>query len=260
MKTKLEKDYATKDKELLALYNNKANVDTVNKKISEINSVKKAYTGVVNDMNNKNRTLSRFNESITPVSSVDMVVRQNTIKSSTNVSKPLPTVNKQTTNVAKPTPTVNNVSKPIAKPVVNNNVKPTLTNSTTKPVAKPTVTNTVKPIENKTNTVVNRVSKPEAITKDTSDLVALNLKYRSLKTHLANGDFGSPHMKKAVENRLKELEKEISTKNNSQYSNLTDFEKRYLERQFVEKNSKEDFKKTVDFLIKDMKEIGRAHV
>ena len=247
MKTKLEKDYATKDKELLALYNNKANVDTVNKKISEINSVKKAYTGVVNDMNNKNRTLSRFNESITPVSSVDMVVRQNTIKPSTNVSKPLPTVNKTTNNVAKPTPTVNNVSKPIAKPVVNNNVKPTLTTNTTKPVAKPTV----KPVENK---VVNRVSKPEAITKDTSDLIALNLKYRSLKTHLAKGDFGSPHMKKAVENRLKELEKEISTKNNSQYSNLTDFEKRYLERQFVEKNSKEDFKKTVDFLIKDMKE------
>ena len=247
MKTKLEKDYATKDKELLALYNNKANVDTVNKKISEINSVKKAYVGVVNDMNNKNRTLSRFNESITPVTSVDMVVRQNTIKPSTNVSKPLPTVNKQTTNVAKPTPTVSNVSKPIAKPVVNNNVKQTLTNNTTKPVAKPTV----KPVENK---VVNRVSKPEAITKDTSDLVALNLKYRSLKTHLAKGDFGSPHMKKAVENRLKELEKEISTKNNSQYSNLTDFEKRYLERQFVEKNSKEDFKKTVDFLIKDMKE------
>lgn len=251
MKTKLENDYATKDKELLALYNNKANVDIVNKKISEINSVKKAYTDVVNDMNNKNRTLSRFNESITPVSSVDMVVRQNTIKPSTNVSKPLPTVNKQTTNVAKPTPTVNNVSKPIAKPVVNNNVKPTLTNSTTKPVAKSTVNNTVKPTENK---VVNKVSKPEAIIKDTSDLVALNLKYRSLKTHLANGDFGSPHMKKAVENRLKELEKEISTKNNSQYSNLTDFEKHYLERQFVEKNSKEDFKKTVDFLIKDLKE------
>ena len=247
MKTKLENDYATKDKELLALYNNKANVDTVNKKISEINSVKKAYTGVVNDMNNKNRTLSRFNESITPVSSVDMVVRQNTIKPSTNVSKPLPTVNKQTTNVAKPTPTVNNVSKPVAKPVVNNNVKPTLTNNTTKTVAKPTV----KPVENK---VVNRVSKSEAITKDTSDLISLNLKHRSLKTHLAKGDFGSPHMKKAVENRLKELEKEISTKNNSQYSNLTDFEKRYLERQFVEKNSKEDFKKTVEFLVKDMKE------
>ena len=247
MKTKLEKDYATKDKELLALYNNKANVATVNKKISEINSVKKAYTGVVNDMNNKNRTLSRFNEAITPVTSVDMVVRQNTIKPSTNVAKPLPTVNKTTNNVAKPTPTVNNVSKPIAKPVVNNNVKPTLTTNTTKPVAKPTV----KPVENK---VVNRVSKPEAITKDTSDLIALNLKHRSLKTHLAKGDFGSPHMKKAVENRLKELEKEISTKNNSQYSNLTDFEKRYLERQFVEKNSKEDFKKTVDFLIKDMKE------
>ena len=247
MKTKLEKDYATKDKELLALYNNKANVDTVNKKISEINSVKKAYTGVVNDMNNKNRTLSRFNESITPVSSVDMVVRQNTIKPSTNVAKPLPTVNKTTNNVAKPTPTVNNVSKPIAKPVVNNNVKPTLTTNTTKPVAKPTV----KPVENK---VVNRVSKPEAITKDTSDLIALNLKHRSLKTHLAKGDFGSPHMKKAVENRLKELEKEMSTKNNSQYSNLTDFEKRYLERQFVEKNSKEDFKKTVEFLVKDMKE------
>lgn len=254
MKTKLENDYATKDKELLTLYNNKANTDTVNKKISEINSVKKAYTGVVNDMNNKNRTLSRFNESITPVSSVDMVVRQNTVKSSTNVSKPLPTVNKQTTNVAKPTPTVSNVSKPIAKPVVNNNVKPTLTNNTTKTVAKPTVNNTVKPVENKTNIVVNRVSKPEAITKDTSDLVALNLKYRSLKTHLAKGDFGSPHMKKAVENRLKELEKEISTKNNSQYSNLTDFEKHYLERQFVEKNSKEDFKKTVEYLVKDMKE------
>ena len=223
MKTKLEKDYATKDKELLALYNNKANVDTVNKKISEINSVKKAYTGVVNDMNNKNRTLSRFNESITPVSSVDMVVRQNTIKPSTNVAKPLPTVNKTTNNVAKTTSTVN------------------------KPVAKPTV----KPVENK---VVNRVSKPEAITKDTSDLIALNLKHRSLKTHLAKGDFGSPHMKKAVENRLKELEKEMSTKNNSQYSNLTDFEKRYLERQFVEKNSKEDFKKTVEFLVKNMKE------
>ena len=247
MKTKLEKDYATKDKELLALYNNKANTDTVNKKISEINSIKKAYVGVVNDMNNKNRTLSRFNEAITSVTSVDMVVRQNTIKPSTNVAKPLPTVNKTTNNVAKPTPTVNNVSKPVAKPVVNNNVKPTLTTNTTKPVAKPTV----KPVENK---VVNRVSKPEAITKDTSDLVALNLKYRSLKTHLAKGVFGSPYMKKAVENRLKELEKEISTKNNSQYSNLTDFEKRYLERQFVEKNSKEDFKKTVDFLIKDMKE------
>lgn len=244
MKTKLEKDYDTKDKELLALYNNKANTDTVNKKISEINSVKKAYTGVVNDMNNKNRTLSRFNEAITPVTSVDMVVRQNTVKPSTNVAKPLPTVNKTTNNVAKPTPTVN---KSVAKPVVNNNVKPTLTTNTTKPVAKPTV----KPVENK---VVNRVSKPEAITKDTSDLVALNLKYRSLKTHLAKGDFGSPHMKKAVENRLKELEKEISTKNNSQYSNLTDFEKRYLERQFVEKHSKEDFKKTVDYLIKDLKE------
>ena len=247
MKTKLESDYATKDKELLALYKHKANTDTVNKKISEINSVKKAYDGVINDMNNKNRTLSRFNESITPVTSVDMVVRQNTIKSSTNVSKPLPTVNKTTNNVAKSTPTVNNVSKPLIKPTVNNNVKPTLTTNTTKPVAKPTV----KPVENK---VVNRVSKPEAITKDTSDLIVLNLKYRSLKTHLAKGDFGSPHMKKAVENRLKELEKEISTKNNSQYSNLTDFEKRYLERQFVEKNSKEDFKKTVDFLIKDMKE------
>ena len=230
MKTKLENDYATKDKELLALYNNKANTDTVNKKISEINSVKKAYAGVVNDMNNKNRTLSRFNEAITPVTSVDMVVRQNIIKPSTNVAKPLPTVNKTTNNVAKPTPTVN------------------------KPVAKPTVNNTVKPVENKTNIVVNRVSKPEAITKDTSDLVALNLKHKSLKTHLAKGDFGSPYMKKAVENRLKELEKEISTKNNSQYSNLTDFEKRYLERQFVEKHSKEDFKKTVDYLIKDMKE------
>ena len=247
MKTKLEKDYATKDKELLALYNNKANVDTVNKKISEINSVKKAYAGVVNDMNNKNRTLSRFNEAITPVTSVDMVVRQNTIKPSTNVAKPLPTVNKITNNVTKPTPTVNNVSKPVAKPVVNNNVKPTLTNNTTKPVAKPTI----KPVENK---VVNRVSKPEAIQKDTYDLIALNLKHKSLKTHLAKGDFGSPYMKKAVENRLKELEKEISTKNNSQYSNLTDFEKRYLERQFVEKNSKEDFKKTVEFLVKDMKE------
>ena len=248
MKTKLENDYATKDKELLALYNNKANTDTVNKKISEINSVKKAYAGVVNDMNNKNRTLSRFNEAITPVSSVDMVVRQNTIKPSTNVSKPLPTVNKTTNNVAKPTPTVANVSKPVAKLVVNNNVKPTLTTTnTTKPVAKPTV----KPVENK---VVNRVSKPEAITKDTSDLIALNLKYRSLKTQLSTSEFGSPHMKKAVENRLKELEKEMSTKNNSQYSNLTDFEKRYLERQFVEKNSKEDFKKTVEFLVKDMKE------
>ena len=119
MKTKLENDYATKDKELLTLYNNKANTDAINKKILEINSVKKAYTGVVNDMNNKNRTLSRFNESIIPVNSVNMTVRQ-------NVSKPLPVIN----NTVKPTTVANNT---VAKPVVSNVNKSTSTvnNSTT---------------------------------------------------------------------------------------------------------------------------------
>ena len=126
MKTKLENDYATKDKELLTLYNNKANTDTINKKVLEINSIKKAYTGVINDMNNKNRTLSRFNESIIPVNSVNMTVRQNTIKPSTNVSKPLPSVN----NTVKPTTVANNT---VAKPVVSNANKPTPTvnNNTT---------------------------------------------------------------------------------------------------------------------------------
>ena len=113
MKTKLEKDYATKDKELLTLYNNKANTDTINKKILEINSVKKAYTGVINDMNNKNRTLSRFNESIIPVNSVNMTVRQ-------NVSKPLPVIN----NTVKPTTVANNT---VTKPVVSNVNKSTST-------------------------------------------------------------------------------------------------------------------------------------
>lgn len=119
MKTKLENDYATKDKELLTLYNNKANTDTINKKILEITSVKKAYTGVINDMNNKNRTLSRFNESIIPVNSVNMTVRQ-------NVSKPLPVIN----NTVKPTTVANNT---VAKPVVSNVNKSTSTvnNSTT---------------------------------------------------------------------------------------------------------------------------------
>ena len=119
MKTKLENDYATKDKELLTLYNNKANTDTINKKILEINSVKKAYTGVINDMNNKNRTLSRFNESIIPVNSVNMTVRQ-------HVSKPLPVIN----NTVKPTTVANNT---VAKPVVSNVNKSTSTvnNSTT---------------------------------------------------------------------------------------------------------------------------------
>lgn len=119
MKTKLEKDYAIKDKELLTLYNNKANTDTINKKILEINSIKKAYTGVINDMNNKNRTLSRFNESIIPVNSVNMTVRQ-------NVSKALPVIN----NTVKPTTVANNT---VAKPVVSNVNKSTSTvnNSTT---------------------------------------------------------------------------------------------------------------------------------
>ena len=117
MKTKLENDYATKDKELLTLYNNKANTDTINKKVSEINSIKKAYTGVVNDMNNKNRTLSRFNESIIPVNSVNMTVRQ-------HVSKPLPVIN----NTVKPTTVANNT---VAKPTVSNVNKSTVSNNTT---------------------------------------------------------------------------------------------------------------------------------
>lgn len=166
-----------------------------------------------------NDTLIKLNNSIRQISRIDY-------NSGVKVSpiRDLKIEKKQTTSTSsKYTSTGVNTPKP---PVSNSNVA--------KPVAK--------------------VNKPEAITKDTSDLIALNLKHRSLKTHLAKGDFGSPHMKKAVENRLKELEKEMSTKNNSQYSNLTDFEKRYLERQFVEKNSKEDFKKTVEFLVKDMKE------
>lgn len=170
-----------------------------------------------------NDTLIKLNNSIRQISRIDY---NNGVKVSP--IRDLKIEKKQTTSTSgKYTSTGVNTPKP---PVSNSNV------------AKPVVNNVAK------------VNKPEAITKDTSDLVALNLKYRSLKTHLANGDFGSPHMKKAVENRLKELEKEISTKNNSQYSNLTDFEKRYLERQFVEKNSKEDFKKTAEFLVKDMKE------
>lgn len=170
-----------------------------------------------------NDTLIKLNNSIRQISRIDY---NNGVK--VTPIRDLKIEKKQTTSTSsKYTSTGVNTPKP---PVSNSNV------------AKPVVKN------------VTKVNKPEAITKDTSDLIALNLKYRSLKTHLAKGDFGSPHMKKAVENRLKELEKEISTKNNSQYSNLTDFEKRYLERQFVEKNSKEDFKKTVDFLIKDMKE------
>lgn len=267
IKNNLEKQFDEKDKQLQKLYQNKGTANELSRTISEMNKIKKSYNDTLIKLNNSIRQISRIDYNngvkVTPIRDLKIEKKQTTSTSSkytstgvntpkppvsnSNVAKPLPTVNKTTNNVAKPTPTVNNVSKPIAKPVVNNNVKPTLTTNTTKPVAKPTV----KPVENK---VVNRVSKPEAITKDTSDLIALNLKHRSLKTHLAKGDFGSPHMKKAVENRLKELEKEISTKNNSQYSNLTDFEKRYLERQFVEKNSKEDFKKTVEFLVKDMKE------
>lgn len=166
-----------------------------------------------------NDTLIKLNNSIRQISRIDY---NNGVK--VTPIRDLKIEKKQTTSTSsKYTSTGVNTPKP---PVSNSNVA--------KPVAK--------------------VNKPEAITKDTSDLIALNLKHRSLKTHLAKGDFGSPHMKKAVENRLKELEKEMSTKNNSQYSNLTDFEKRYLERQFVEKNSKEDFKKTVEFLVKNMKE------
>ena len=170
-----------------------------------------------------NDTLIKLNNSIRQISRIDY---NNGVK--VTPIRDLKIEKKQTISTSsKYTSTGVNTPKP---PVSNSNV------------AKPVVKNVAK------------VNKPEAITKDTSDLIALNLKYRSLKTQLSTSEFGSPHMKKAVENRLKELEKEMSTKNNSQYSNLTDFEKRYLERQFVEKNSKEDFKKTVEFLVKDMKE------